>query len=110
VFDDLDVDPFGTPRGKGKIDTQFVQVMMGAVQTGISLIRLKKELGIDVSEDEVNDLVYMQKGVFARIQSDQGRRRKKAKDMAERDQALKDLDDLPLVDEDEDDVKGGLPF
>jgi hypothetical protein len=111
VFDDLiPPDMFGgPPPGGGKLDTQLVAAMLGAVSTGIELIRLKRDMGLDVSDDEVNDLCYLQVGAVQRIRLDQARRQKKARDLKERREAADELSRKPVL-EDEDEDLPSVPF
>lgn len=110
MFDDLiPPDPFSAPATGGKLDTMLVQAMLGAVSTGIELIRLRRDLGMEIEDDEVNDLVYLQQSVVRRIRTDQARRQKKARDIKERQQRAQELNDLPVI-EDEDEDSIDVPF
>jgi hypothetical protein len=110
VFDHLiPPDEFGPVSTGGKLDVQLVGAMLSAVSTGIELIRLKRDMGLDVSDDEVNDLTYLQRGAITRIRSDQARRQKKARDMKERREAADELNRKPVI-EDEDEDLPDVPF
>jgi len=109
-FDNLiPPDEFGVPAGGGKLDGQLVAAMLGAVSTGIELIRLKRDMNMEISDDELNDLTYLQKGAVARIRTDQARRSKKARDMKERRAAADELNSRPVREEEDDDLDG-VPF
>ena len=112
MFDDamIPADMFDGPAPSGgKLNAQLVGAMLGAISTGIELIRLKRDMNMDVSDDEVNDLCYLQSGAVSRIRSDQARGQKKARDMKERREAAEELNRKPII-EDEDDELPTVPF
>jgi hypothetical protein len=108
VFDDPLIPPDmlgGPPPSGGKLDAQLVGAMLGAVSTGIELIRLKRELSIEITDDDVNDLTYLQRAAVTRIRVDQARRQKKARDLKERREAADELNRKPVVEEEDDDLE-----
>ena len=112
MFDEplIPVDEFGLPPvGGGKLDAQLVGAMLGAISTGIELIRLKRDMGISITDDEINDLTYLQTGAISRIRTDQARRQKKARDMKERREAAEELSTRPVIDDEDDDLPS-VPF
>ena len=101
-------DPFSKPTGP-RLDAQFVNTMLQAVQTGVSLIRLQHELGHRVAEEDVQSLVHLQRSAILKLQNEQSRRRKKAKNIEEQRRQLKALEEID-VPEDDDDEEIDVPF